>query len=63
MSMTDKLISIEGRATEDAVISSFMQNLEESAYFSNVTWINSSEVNEPQGLVKAFSIRFNLENI
>lgn len=63
LTMKEQIISIEGRATEDAIISSFMQNLEESAYFSNVTWINSSEVNEPQGLVKSFSIRFNLENI
>lgn len=63
LTLKDQMISIEGRATEDAIISSFMQNLEESAYFSNVTWVNSSEVTEPQGLVKAFSIRFNLENI
>lgn len=63
LSFKDKMISIDGRATEDSVISYFMQNLEESAYFSNVTWVNSSEVNEPQGLVKSFSIRFNLENI
>lgn len=63
MSVKDQTISIEGRATEDSVISAFMQSLEESAYFSNVTWVDSKEVNEPQGIVKAFNIRFNLENI
>lgn len=63
MQYKDQTISIDGRAIEDAVISSFMQNLEESAYFSNVTWINSSEVSEPQGVVKSFSIRFTVENI
>ncbi len=63
LTIKDQIISIEGRAIEDAIISSFMQNLEESAYFSNVTWVNSAEVNEPQGLVKSFSIRLNLENI
>lgn len=63
LNMKDMIVSIEGRAVEDSVISSFMQNLEESAYFTNVTWVSSSEVNEPQGMVKAFSIRFNLENI
>lgn len=63
MDVKDQMVSIEGRATEDAVISSFMQSLEESAFFSNVTWINSEEVNENQGVVKSFSIRFSLENI
>ncbi|MES2768034.1 MAG: PilN domain-containing protein [Bdellovibrionota bacterium] len=63
LTIKDQIISIEGRAIEDAIISSFMQNLEESAYFSNVTWVNSAEVNEPQGLVKSFSIRLDLENI
>lgn len=63
MNMKDQTISIEGRATEDAVISAFMQSLEESAYFVNVTWVDSREVTEPQGTVKAFSIRFSLENI
>jgi type IV pilus assembly protein PilN len=63
MSMKDQTISIEGRATEDAVISAFMQSLEESAYFANVTWVDSREVSEPQGVVKTFSIRFSLENI
>lgn len=63
MTMKEQIISIEGRATEDAIISLFMQNLEESAYFSSVTWVDSREVNEPQGVVKSFNIRFNLENI
>lgn len=63
LSLKEQIISIEGRATEDSVISAFMQNLEESAYFSNVTWVDSREVNEPQGVVKSFSIRLNLENI
>ncbi len=63
LSVKDQIISLEGRAIEDTTISSFMQNLEESAYFSDVTWIDSKEVTEPQGVVKAFSIRFNLENI
>jgi type IV pilus assembly protein PilN len=63
MDVKDQTVSIEGRATEDSVISSFMQSLEESAYFSNVTWIDSREVSEPQGVVKSFSIRFSLENI
>lgn len=63
LSVQDQVVSLEGRAIEDTIISSFMQNLEESAYFSDVTWIDSKEVTEPQGVVKAFSIRFNLENI
>lgn len=63
LNVKDQSVSIEGRATEDAVISSFMQNLEESAYFSNVTWVDSRETTEAQGVVKAFNIRFNLENI
>lgn len=63
LTVKDQIISLEGRAIEDTIISSFMQNLEESAYFSDVTWVDSKEVNEPQGVVKAFSIRFNLENI
>ncbi len=63
MVVKDQTISLEGRATEDAIISIFMQNLEESAYFTNVTWIDSKEINEPQGIVKSFSIRFSLENI
>jgi type IV pilus assembly protein PilN len=63
MNVKDQIVSLEGRATEDSIISIFMQNLEESAYFTNVTWIDSKEVNEPQGVVKSFSIRFNLENI
>lgn len=59
----DKTVNLEGRAIDDLVVSTFMQNLEESVFFSNVTWIDSKEVNEPQGLVKQFSIRFQLEKI
>ncbi len=56
-------IIIEGRAPDDQVVSSFMENLEQSAIFANVTWIDSKEVNEPQGIVKLFNIQFDLENI
>jgi type IV pilus assembly protein PilN len=63
LNVKDQVVSIEGRATEDSVISAFMQSLEESPYFSNVTWVDSREVTEPQGVVKSFNIRFNLENI
>lgn len=56
-------IIIEGRAPDDQIVSSFMENLEQSALFANVTWIDSKEVNEPQGIVKLFNIQFDLENI
>lgn len=63
LNIRENTINLEGRAVDDLVVSTFMQNIEESAFFSNVTWIDSKEVNEPQGLVKQFSIRFQLENI
>ncbi len=63
LSYKDNTIVVEGRAPDDTTVSSFMQNLEESSLFANVTWIDSKEVNEPQGVVKLFNIQFNLENI
>ena len=63
LSYKDNAILVEGRAPDDTTVSSFMQNLEESSLFANVTWIDSKEVNEPQGVVKLFNIQFNLENI
>lgn len=63
MSLKDRGVAIEGRASDDTVISKFMQNLEESAYFQNVTWESSREVSEPQGVVKQFNIQFGLENL
>jgi len=63
MAIKDRSVSIEGKANDDSTISNFMQNLEESAYFQNVTWESSKEVNEPQGVVKMFNIHFALENL
>jgi type IV pilus assembly protein PilN len=63
LGVKERVIAIEGRANDDSTISNFMQNLEESAYFQNVTWESSREVTEPQGVVKQFSIQFNLENL
>jgi Tfp pilus assembly protein PilN len=63
VSFKNSTVIAEGRAPEDQFVSSFMENLEQSSVFSNVTWIDSREVNEPQGIVKLFNIQFNMENL
>lgn len=63
VSFKNSTVVAEGRAPEDQFVSSFMENLEQSSVFSNVTWIDSREVNEPQGIVKLFNIQFNMENL
>jgi type IV pilus assembly protein PilN len=63
MTVKDRTVSIEGKANDDSTISGLMQNLEESAYFQNVTWNSSKEVTEPQGVVKMFDIQYSLENL
>lgn len=63
VSFKNSTVVAEGRAPEDQFVSSFMENLEQSSTFSNVSWIDSREVNEPQGIVKLFNIQFNMENL
>lgn len=54
-------VTLEGRSPDDQVVSGFMQNLEQNPLFSNVSWLDSREVNEPQGIVKLFNIQLNIE--
>jgi Tfp pilus assembly protein PilN len=56
-------VDIEGFAVNDVVVSEFMQVLSTSIYFSHVILTDSTEASTPEGAVKKFSIKCNLEKI
>ena len=56
-------IEISGMATDDLVISDFMQDLTKSIYFTHVVLESSEEVKRDEGVVKQFKIKCNLENL
>ena len=61
--INDDKIEVAGMATDDLVISDFMQDLTKSIYFTHVVLEGSEEVKKDEGVVKQFKIRCNLENL
>lgn len=56
-------VDLEGFAVNDVVVSDFMQQLSSSIYFSHVVLADSTEATTPEGSVKKFHIKCNLESI
>lgn len=63
LKIIDKGLEIDGMATDDLVVADFMQGLSSSIYFSNIKLIGSEEYKRPEGNVKKFKIKCNLENL
>ena len=64
MDILDEQLAIEGHASEDLAISGFMEALEQSAYFKDVTWVDSHEVKQEKGdVVKFFKIKLSMEKL
>ncbi len=64
LDIQEEQVTIEGHASEDIAISSFMEALEQSLYFKDVTWIDSREVKQDKGdVVKFFKIKLALEKL
>jgi Tfp pilus assembly protein PilN len=61
--ISDNRISFDGNAVEDIDVSSFMQGLEESVFFANVTLKIVESEKTKEGVTKKFSIEANLENM
>lgn len=59
----DSRVILAGFAVDDIVVSEFLQNLESSIFFSNVTLVASEDQKTKAGVVKKFSIRTQLENM
>ena len=59
----DNKVEIEGLATDDIILSDFMQALGNSIYFSNVSLVTSDEIKTNEGVAKKFSLRCNLEHL
>jgi len=56
-------VDLDGFAVNDVVVSDFMQQLSSSIYFSHVVLADSTEATTPEGSVKKFHIKCNLESI
>jgi len=63
LKINENKVELEGRATDDLVISDFMKDLEASIYFANVTLNSSEELKTGEGAVKAFRIECVLQNL
>jgi Tfp pilus assembly protein PilN len=63
LKIAENKVELEGYATDDIVISDFMQSLESSIYFSGVTLASSDETKREDGVVKKFMIKCTLENL
>jgi Tfp pilus assembly protein PilN len=56
-------VTIEGYAKEDSVVVGFMKGLKTSIFFTNVRLIKTVESKSKDGVVKAFTVNCNLENL
>ncbi len=57
-------VNLTGNATEDIAISSFIEELDRSLYFKDISWIDSREAKAENGeMVKLFKLSFKLENL
>ncbi len=54
---------LDGFAVDDIVVSEFMQALENSIYYANVSLVTSEEFKKEAGTIKKFVIKCNLENL
>lgn len=63
LKVLDTKLEIEGFADNDIVISEFMQSLDSSIYFKEITLVSSEESKKDKGSLKKFILRCNLENI
>lgn len=57
-------VNLSGNALEDIAISSFIEELDRSLYFKEISWIDSREAKAENGeTVKTFKLAFKLENL
>ncbi|MDZ4677829.1 MAG: PilN domain-containing protein [Oligoflexia bacterium] len=63
LKIVENKVELEGFATDDIVISDFMQSLDSSIYFTNISLTTSDEAKKEDGVVKKFIIKCNLENL
>lgn len=63
ISIRDNKVQFSGFATDDIVVSEFMQALENSVYFAGVNLVSSEEFKKDAGAIKKFTINCNLENL
>lgn len=64
LDISDEQVTIEGHSSDDLAISGFMESLEQSAYFKDVTWVDSHDVKQDKGdVVKFFKIKLSMEKL